>query len=124
MKTKIVIGILITFCFSEVRPLLPFLDYFVNYEYISKVLCINKDEPMSTCKGKCYLREQLKEVQDHDKEDKNIRTIELDRMPMMIDNHQLPKFMSMNSVSKKNNCFYQFEIKDLIISPPTPPPKC
>ena len=63
MRPKIAIGILIVFCFAEIRPILPFLDYYVNYEYISEVLCINKDKPMSTCNGKCYLSQQLKEAQ-------------------------------------------------------------
>ncbi|RLD22446.1 MAG: hypothetical protein DRI71_07500 [Bacteroidetes bacterium] len=35
------------------------MEYYVNYEYISEVLCINKDEPMTMCKGSCYLAEQI-----------------------------------------------------------------
>ena len=53
---------LIIFCFAEIRPLLPYAEYTINYEYISKVLCINKDEPTPTCNGKCYLKQQLKKL--------------------------------------------------------------
>jgi len=37
----------------------PYLDYFLNYTYISKVLCINKNKVGSCCKGKCHLKVQL-----------------------------------------------------------------
>jgi|TARA_B110000240_G_C13461603_1_gene436931 hypothetical protein len=124
MKPKIAIGILIVFCFAEIRPLLPYLDYFVNYEYISEVLCINKEKPMSTCNGKCYLSQQLKEAQQTEKQDKKIPTVEQERIPMIVYNSELPKFLIIVSEAKKYFQFYQFLIKDLSISPPTPPPKC
>ena len=124
MKPKIAIGILIVFCFAEIRPLLPYLDYFVNYEYISEVLCINKEKPMSTCNGKCYLSQQLKEAQQTEKQDKKIPTVEQERIPMIVYNSELPKLLIIVSEAKKYFQFYQFLIKDLSISPPTPPPKC
>ena len=124
MRPKIAIGILIVFCFAEIRPLLPYLDYFVNYEYISEVLCINKEKPMSTCNGKCYLSQQLKEAQQTEKQDKKIPTVEQERIPMIVYNSELPKLLIIVSEAKKYFQFYQFLIKDLSISPPTPPPKC
>ena len=111
------------FCFSEMRFSLPFLDYFVNYDYISKVLCINKDKPALNCKGKCYLMRQLKEAQDDKNRDHNKKTIELERTPMIVNDPQLPKLRLIYLDIKKNNCLYQFSIKDLNILPPTPPPK-
>lgn len=124
MRPKIAIGILIIFCFSEIRPLLPILEYYANYEYISEVLCINKDKPMSTCNGKCYLNQQLKKAQESEKQDKNIPTVKQERIPMIICNYESTKFVVRNSSSQKYNVFYQFSIKDLTIKPPTPPPKC
>ena len=124
MRPKIAIGILIVFCFAEIRPLLPYLDYFVNYEYISEVLCINKEKPMSTCNGKCYLSQQLKETQKTEKQDKKIPTVEQERIPMIVYNSELPKFLITFSDAIQYSEFYQFSIKDLSISPPTPPPKC
>ena len=124
MRPKIAIGILIVFCFIEIRSLLPYLDYFVNYEYISEVLCINKEKPMSTCNGKCYLSQQLKEAQQTEKQDKKIPTVEQERIPMIVYNSELPKLLIIVSEAKKYFQFYQFLIKDLSISPPTPPPRC
>ncbi len=79
---------------------------------------------MSTCNGKCYLSQQLKEAQQTEKQDKKIPTVEQERIPMIVYNSELPKFLTTVSEAKKYFQFYQFSIKDLSISPPTPPPKC
>ena len=41
------------------KPVLPVIDYVVNYEYISKVLCVNKAKPKMKCNGKCHLMKEL-----------------------------------------------------------------
>jgi len=79
---------------------------------------------MSTCNGKCYLSQQLKEAQEAEKKDKKIPTVEQERIPMIIDSSELPKFLAIVSHAQQHCGFYQFRVKDLFISPPTPPPKC
>ena len=37
--------------------------YKVNKEYITRVLCQNRDKPQLHCDGKCYLAKKLKEQQ-------------------------------------------------------------
>lgn len=46
------------------------IAYFqINKEYITRVLCENRDKPQLHCDGKCYLAKRLKAQQDkHDKE--------------------------------------------------------
>lgn len=41
------------------KPALPVIDYVVNYEYITKVLCVNKAKPKLQCNGKCHLKKEL-----------------------------------------------------------------
>ncbi len=48
------------------KPIAPFVEYAINYDYISKVLCINKDKPATSCKGKCQLMIKLQQKQDDD----------------------------------------------------------
>ncbi len=48
------------------RPIAPFVEYAINYDYISKTLCINKDKPMMHCNGKCYLMKKIKKQQEND----------------------------------------------------------
>lgn len=43
-----------------IQPAIPVLDYLLNYNYIVKELCENRDKPISTCNGKCYLEKQVK----------------------------------------------------------------
>jgi hypothetical protein len=50
-----------------VKPILPVLEYVVNYEYISKVLCVNKDKPKMQCNGKCHLMKELAKASDAEK---------------------------------------------------------
>jgi len=42
------------------------IDFKINQDFITKVLCINKEKPKSTCNGKCYLTKQLKKAEKQD----------------------------------------------------------
>lgn len=44
---------------AMLRPIMPFLDYMVNYDYIAEALCENRDKPYLECNGKCYLEKEL-----------------------------------------------------------------
>ena len=52
-------AVLILALFLLLKPIFPVIDYVVNYDYISKVLCINKERPKLNCNGKCYLMKEL-----------------------------------------------------------------
>jgi hypothetical protein len=47
-----------------VGPLLPVLDYVINYDYIVNELCVNRNKPVMACNGKCYLEGQFNKQQD------------------------------------------------------------
>lgn len=40
--------------------------YQVNKDYIARNLCENKDKPQMKCCGKCYLKKQLKKLDEND----------------------------------------------------------
>lgn len=44
--------------------------YEVNKDYITEKFCINKDKPQMKCCGKCYLRKQLKKVENTNNSEK------------------------------------------------------
>ena len=52
-------AVLILALFLLLKPIFPVIDYVVNYDYISKVLCINKERPKLNCNGKCHLMKEL-----------------------------------------------------------------
>ncbi|GEN74991.1 hypothetical protein CHA01nite_07310 [Chryseobacterium hagamense] len=41
------------------RPLIPLVEYAVNYDYIVETLCINKSRPELHCNGTCYLTREI-----------------------------------------------------------------
>ena len=49
------------------KPVLPFLEYAVNYDYITKVLCENKAKPELECNGKCHLMKELAKASENEK---------------------------------------------------------
>jgi hypothetical protein len=61
---KIVIIIALTLF---LKPIFPVIEYVVNYDYITKVLCVNKDKAKMHCNGKCHLMKQLAKEVENDK---------------------------------------------------------
>lgn len=54
-----------------VKPLVPIVEYVVNYTYISEVLCENKSTPQKKCNGKCHLKKELNNTFDEKKNSPN-----------------------------------------------------
>ncbi len=57
------------------------IDFKINQDFIAEVLCINKEKPMSTCNGKCYLSEQLKKAEEQ--EEKQAPTNKKERLEVL-----------------------------------------
>ncbi|HEY3388400.1 MAG TPA: hypothetical protein VGK38_02435 [Prolixibacteraceae bacterium] len=75
MKYKIYAYIhLVTLVFYLIRPVLPYIEYAVNKDYIAKHLCVNRSVPHSCCQGKCYLEKQLKKSNDNNNDPKENNT--------------------------------------------------
>ncbi|WP_370454294.1 hypothetical protein [Flavobacterium sp. LMO9] len=59
--------VLLISIFMLARPAIPFLEYIVNYDYIVKELCENKEKPALKCNGKCHLMKELAKTAEDDK---------------------------------------------------------
>ncbi|HJS00541.1 MAG TPA: hypothetical protein VJ780_06370 [Flavobacterium sp.] len=53
--------------FILVKPVIPVLDYIVNYEYIATELCENVSKPELKCNGKCHLAKELAKASESEK---------------------------------------------------------
>lgn len=53
------------------KPIIPVVEYVVNYNYISKVLCENKAKPQLKCNGKCHLMKELAKEAESQKPSSN-----------------------------------------------------
>lgn len=51
------------------KPLMPVLDYIINYDYIAKELCENKAKPEMHCNGKCHLMKELAKAAEEQKQE-------------------------------------------------------
>lgn len=49
------------------KPVFPFVEYVVNYDYIVNELCENRATPEMGCNGKCHLMNELSKNTDTDK---------------------------------------------------------
>jgi hypothetical protein len=49
------------------KPVMPVLDYIINYDYIAKELCENKAKPQMHCNGKCHLMKELAKAAENEK---------------------------------------------------------
>jgi len=49
------------------KPVFPVVEYVVNYDYISTVLCVNKANIKMHCNGKCHLKAALAKNNESDK---------------------------------------------------------
>lgn len=57
------------------RPVLPVIEYYLNYDYIAQELCKNKDRPYLECDGRCYLEEQLSKTEGSENPQKPIALV-------------------------------------------------
>ncbi|MEO9872289.1 hypothetical protein [Ekhidna sp.] len=63
---NIVISLLIvsTLSSSLLVPLI-YVDFEVRRDYIEKVLCIEREKPITVCKGSCYLQKRIDYAAQH-----------------------------------------------------------
>lgn len=69
MRQLLAIFLLSIFLIPGLSKIKMVIDFKINQEYISQVLCINKDKPSLMCYGKCFLGKQLQEITDHENND-------------------------------------------------------
>lgn len=104
-----------------VKPFAPYIEYVINYDYISKVLCINQDKPEMKCDGKCHLKKQInKSAEESNDPQKTIIENRNDNFVFIIEQN----FDLTKTISDQNSFNYISENYNQIFKiVPTPPPK-
>ncbi|MDE3184211.1 MAG: hypothetical protein KGM16_12410 [Bacteroidota bacterium] len=64
LKQAVAIWLIITLGIQTFSKLVIEFNFEINRSYIAKDLCINRNNPESTCKGKCYLKKKLAADED------------------------------------------------------------
>ena len=65
MRIAAIILLLLMFA-GTFRDTCLYLSFKIKQKYIAENLCINRNEPITSCYGKCYLKEQLKNRQENE----------------------------------------------------------
>ncbi|CAL2087030.1 hypothetical protein [Tenacibaculum sp. 190524A05c] len=121
MKTKITTYLFVfLYVIAMLRPIAPFVEYAINYDYIAKVLCINKDKPELSCNGKCQLMKKLKQQEE---DDFNSLRIHMEEYPIgFVEILKIKKESTITSNSKNNFHYdidYNYLFQHNVFHPPT-----
>lgn len=112
------------YCLTFLKTLTPYMDYALNQEFISEVLCINQDKPELQCNGKCYLKEQLEQEASKEQQDQNSsRTTDKENLfTSTADTYA--GIVNLNKVDISCN-FPEPSVyfQDLVVAIPKPPPE-
>lgn len=104
------------------KPALPFLEYVVNYDYISQVLCENKAIPDLECNGKCHLMKELAKASEAEKplssQKKSVVKFEI----MFFQKIQEFTVLTSNSTILVVNSYYFANYTFLVLDAPFRPP--
>ena len=105
------------------RPALPIVEYVLNYNYISKELCENKDRPELGCNGKCYLIEALAEASEKESQQKKENSAKKIEIPLFYTEKQGVLNINVDKGVVRHNFyakpqFYHFYILQDFFHPP------
>ena len=84
MSRVFAILILSVHCLVIFRPFSPYLEYAVNYDYITKVLCENREKPELNCHGSCHLSKEIKKAMEKEEDPMNSSTVSSVKLPLFI----------------------------------------
>jgi len=88
------------------RPIQPYVEYFINQDYIAEFLCINKDKPKMQCNGKCYLVKEIEKQQESDP--LTSLKVSLENYPIgFVNILKIPPCDLLIVSSKNQNSYYQ-----------------
>ena len=80
MKGKAYIAIFLAIAYVGVtfQSALPWLEYGIHQKFITENLCVQKNDVRNCCKGKCYLKQQVKENESRkDEQGRNKITVDV-----------------------------------------------
>ena len=97
------------------------IDFKINRDFIAKVLCIERDQPVNTCNGQCYLSSQLNKAEEEN--EKQAPAHSKERLEIVYHYSQFVYFKLSDSPSDKPGAnferdHYSFTLISDIFHPP------
>lgn len=106
------------------RPLIPILDYVVNYQYIVEELCENREKPEMLCNGKCYLAKEMAKTAEESQPSKDNTKIAIVKLVDVFISEKQIRFIKTNEFTfeEKVEFAYQNLYSFYYTSKPIKPP--
>lgn len=104
------------------KPLMPLIDYALNYEKITTELCINIEKPELLCNGFCYLREEVNTTEKNHSKNNDVNYLIkyseaiVSQKQEIEDVNSFKKFLKLPKDLYLNN--YKNQLIKLIFHPP------
>ena len=120
MKKLLVILTLLMF----LKPILPVLEYVVNYDYIVNELCENKLKPELKCNGKCHLTKELAKASEGNSDNSSDKKITFEQTEIVFFQEIKPieirqiYFLNETSIGNNYSNLY-FHLNDCAFFHPT-----
>lgn len=83
MKKVLAIILLLTLLFQGMAHYSVIVLYELRKDYIARNLCENRGNPAMNCCGKCYLKKQLKKVEDSHNDDAKNTSVKVEKQEIM-----------------------------------------
>jgi hypothetical protein len=107
------------YCLAVFRPVLPYAEYFLNYDFIAEILCINVEKPELECNGQCYLNDQIIKNTEAQSSDAQV-PVKFEKIPELFTAKvSLPLIQAH---AEKMDIPYSFSITKIYLEPDTRPP--
>ena len=122
MKKVIVISFVFLYSIALIQPFLPLINYAINKEYISKVLCENRNKPQMHCNGKCHLNKELKKAASEESGNNSIPKVNLEDYITLHTESSSSLKINLSVISRVDRTYlstYKFNHSDFIFHPPT-----
>ncbi|SMC50401.1 hypothetical protein [Moheibacter sediminis] len=118
-----IIGIISFVFFFAFRPLVPVVEYVLNYDQIVREFCINREKVEMMCNAKCYLFGELAKTSDADTSDGvSSQTVKIQEIYIYSESLNLNE-IELETSEKKSipNDFqnlYDFRLLESVFHPP------
>ena len=106
------------------KPIFPVVEYIVNYDYITKVLCENKAKPELKCNGKCHLMKELAKESESEKPIQNDKKSSVSEFEVLFFQEIKPiqiaqiYFLNKSSIADDYSNFYFHSESCSVFRPP------
>lgn len=97
-------------------------NFEISRSYIAKTLCINRNNPESTCKGKCYLKKKLNADEDQ-QQPASKNSVQKNSQPDLFLNKPLEIDVSIAKEIILHHSLYRFSDSQEFVKPIFEPPQ-